>query len=82
MFVIATEYRELLQKHLSECGVQTLIHYPTPPHKQQAYKQYNHINLPITEKIHKEVLSIPISPVMNQEEIHQVINACNSFVIS
>ncbi|MDL5167692.1 DegT/DnrJ/EryC1/StrS family aminotransferase [Proteus faecis] len=82
LFVIATEYRELLQKHLSECGVQTLIHYPTPPHKQQAYKQYNHINLPITEKIHKEVLSIPISPVMNQEEIHQVINACNSFVIS
>ncbi|HGM9712030.1 DegT/DnrJ/EryC1/StrS family aminotransferase [Proteus mirabilis] len=81
LFVIATENRELLQKHLLECGIQTLIHYPTPPHKQQAYKKYNHINLPITEKIHKEVLSIPISPVMNKEEIHQVINACNSFVI-
>ncbi|HEK0788547.1 TPA: DegT/DnrJ/EryC1/StrS family aminotransferase [Proteus mirabilis] len=82
LFVIATKHRELLQKHLLECGVQTLIHYPTPPHKQQAYKQYNYINLPIAEKIHKEVLSIPISPVMNKEEIHQVINACNSFVIS
>ncbi|HEK1719748.1 TPA: DegT/DnrJ/EryC1/StrS family aminotransferase [Proteus mirabilis] len=81
LFVIATEHRELLQKHLDNCDIQTLIHYPTPPHKQQAYKQYNYINLPITEKIHDNVLSIPISPVMTSDEINNVIKACNSFVI-
>lgn len=80
LFVIATEHRELLQKHLTEQGVQTLIHYPTPPHKQQAYNQYNHLSLPITEAIHREVLSIPISPTMTNDEVTQVINACNSFV--
>lgn len=81
LFVIATEHRELLQKHLNNCGIQTLIHYPTPPHKQQAYKKYNYINLPITEKIHDNVLSIPISPVMTSDEINNVIKACNSLVI-
>lgn len=81
LFVITTQYRELLQKHLVDNGIQTLIHYPTPPHKQQAYAQYNKLSLPITENIHNDVLSIPISPVMTNEEISKVITACNSFVI-
>lgn len=81
LFVIATKHRELLQKHLTENGIQTLIHYPTPPHKQQAYSQYKQLSLPITEKIHNEVLSIPIGPTMTNEKISKVIEACNSFAI-
>ncbi|MDL9985130.1 DegT/DnrJ/EryC1/StrS family aminotransferase [Providencia rettgeri] len=80
LFVIATSYRDLLQTHLTNLGIQTLIHYPTPPHKQQAYKQYSHLSLPITEKIHQEVLSIPIGPTMAKNAVQQVIDACNSFV--
>lgn len=80
LFVIATKHRDLLQKHLTENGIQTLIHYPIPPHKQQAYSQYKQLSLPITEKIHNEVLSIPIGPTMTNEEIFKVIEACNSFV--
>ncbi|MBQ0329966.1 DegT/DnrJ/EryC1/StrS family aminotransferase [Providencia rettgeri] len=81
LFVILTKHRGLLQTHLTKLGVQTLIHYPTPPHKQRAYEQYSHLSLPITERLHQEVLSIPISPTMNYDEIQLVINACNSFVI-
>lgn len=81
LFVIATKHRKSLQKHLTENGIQTLIHYPTPPHKQQAYSQYKELSLPITEKIHNDVLSIPISPVMTSEEISKVVAACNSFAI-
>ena len=79
LFVIATKHRDLLQKHLLEYGVQTLIHYPTPPHKQQAYKKWNDLSLPITENIHNEVLSIPLSPTMNGKMVRQVIDAINGF---
>lgn len=81
LFVISCQHREKLQKHLSDCGIQTLIHYPTPPHKQQAYPQYNSLLLPITEKIHTEVLSIPIDPTMSEKDIQAVINTCNSFSV-
>ncbi|MGJ3351376.1 DegT/DnrJ/EryC1/StrS family aminotransferase [Morganella sp. Je.2.23] len=81
LFVISCQYREELKQHLSDCGVQTLIHYPTPPHKQQAYPQYNSLSLPVTEKIHTEVLSIPISPIMTEKDIQAVIKACNTFSI-
>lgn len=80
LFVIATSYRDLLQTHLTNLGIQTLIHYPTPPHKQHAYKQYSHLSLPITERIHQEVLSIPIGPTMAKNDVQRVIDACNSFV--
>lgn len=80
LFVIATSYRDSLQTHLTNLGIQTLIHYPTPPHKQQAYRQYSHLSLPITERIHQEVLSIPIGPTMTKNDVQQVIDACNSFV--
>ncbi len=80
LFVIRCEQREALQAHLTAMDVQTLIHYPIPPHKQQAYAQWNGLSFPLTEKIHQEVMSLPISPVMTQEEARQVVDACNCFV--
>ena len=79
IFVIRTAKREKLQKYLTENGVQTLIHYPTPPHKQKAYKYFNNLSFPITEKIHEEVLSLPISPVMEDDEVTKIINCINLF---
>ena len=79
LFVIRTSKRDELQKYLLENGIQTLIHYPIPPHKQKAYKYYNHLSFPITEKIHEEVLSLPISPVMEEEEVAKVIQVINQF---
>lgn len=79
LFVIRTEKREQLQKYLHENGVQTLIHYPIPPHKQNAYKYYNHLSFPITEIIHDQVLSLPISPVMQEVEVQKVIDTLNQF---
>lgn len=79
LFVIRTENRDDLQKYLTENGVQTLIHYPIPPHKQQAYKEWNNLSFPISEKIHDQVLSLPISPVMNAEDIQKVIELLNHF---
>jgi len=77
LFVIRTLKRDQLQKYLLENGIQTLIHYPIPPHKQKAYKYYNHLSFPITEKINEELLSLPISPVLKQEEVQKVIELLN-----
>jgi dTDP-4-amino-4,6-dideoxygalactose transaminase len=79
LFVIRSEKRNDLQKHLTSCGIQTLIHYPIPPHKQLAYKEWNNLNYPITEQIHNEVLSLPISTVLSIEEVDQVVNAINNW---
>lgn len=79
LFVIRCETRDDLQNFLTERGIQTLIHYPIPPHKQDAYKQFSHLKLPLTEKIHEEVLSIPISPVMTSEQVEYVIQALNNY---
>lgn len=79
LFVIRTQHREQLQKHLAEHGVQTLIHYPIPPHKQQAYQKWNNFNLPISEQIHAEVLSLPIGPTLSIDEAKQVVQLCNGF---
>lgn len=79
LFVIRTQHREQLQKHLAEHGVQTLIHYPIPPHKQQAYQEWNNFNLPISEQIHAEVLSLPIGPTLSIDEAKQVVQLCNGF---
>lgn len=78
LFVIRTTDRERLQKYLAEQGVQTLIHYPIPPHKQEAYKEWNNRSYPVSEKIHDEVLSLPISPVMSTQEVEKVIDVVNS----
>ncbi|OOE00232.1 aminotransferase [Anoxybacillus kestanbolensis] len=79
LFVIRTESREHLQKTLEEYGVQTLIHYPIPPHKQEAYSEWNHLSYPITEKIHNEVLSLPISPIITIEEVEKIIDVVNQY---
>ncbi len=79
LYVIRTQQREALQKHLSSASVQTLIHYPIPPHQQRAYQSWSEACYPLTEMIHKEVLSLPISPVMSDNDVVAVIHACNAF---
>lgn len=79
LFPILCERRNELQKYLSDNGVQTIIHYPIPPHKQECYKECNHISLPLTELIHDTVLSIPMSPCLTMEEVKKVVEVLNSF---
>lgn len=79
IFTIRTSRREELQEYLLENGVQTLIHYPIPPHKQACYAEWNNLNLPITVQIHNEELSLPISQVMTIEEIIKVAQLINVF---
>lgn len=80
LFVIQTAKRESLQAYLGQNGVQTLIHYPIPPHKQEAYvHSLGHLSLPVTEKIHSQVLSLPISPTIKTEEVEVVVNLLNRF---
>ena len=79
LFVIRTKNRNKLHKYLMDNGVQTLIHYPIPPHHQKCYVDFNFKSLPITELIHEEVLSLPISPVMSQTDVQQVIKVINAY---
>ena len=79
VFIIRSGNRELLQNYLAENGVQTLIHYPIPPHKQEAYKEWNNLSFPISEKIHDEVLSLPISPVLDENEVSKIIAVLNQY---
>lgn len=79
LFVIRTSEREQFQEYLKINGIQTLIHYPIPPHKQLAYKELNKLNLPTTEKIHNEVLSLPMSPVLSNEEVNYIIETINKY---
>ncbi|HNY51294.1 MAG TPA: DegT/DnrJ/EryC1/StrS family aminotransferase [Smithella sp.] len=74
LFIIRSPKRDALQKHLEQNGIQTMIHYPVPPHKQQAYVEMNHLNLPITERIHQEVLSLPMGPTLSNEETKKIID--------
>jgi dTDP-4-amino-4,6-dideoxygalactose transaminase len=79
LFVIRTKNREDLQQYLLEKGIQTMIHYPVPPHKQKAFSTWNHLSFPITEKIHNEVLSLPISPVLTDDEVGFIISVLNQY---
>lgn len=79
LYVVRTQQRQRLQELLNAAGIQTLIHYPVPPHQQRAYQEWNQQSYPLTEAIHREVLSLPISPVMTDEDVLAVIYACNSF---
>ena len=79
LFVIRTPNREKLQQHLTQNGIQSLIHYPIPPNKQKAYCDWNKMSLPITKKIHEEVISLPMSPVMDEFEIYKIVNALNAY---
>ena len=69
----------MLQQWLKEQGVMTMIHYPIPPHRQQCYSEWNDQRLPITERIHREELSLPCNQAMTDEETEKVVAAVNGF---
>ena len=79
IFTIRTNRRDELQKYLTENGIQTLIHYPIPPHKQKCYSEWNQLSFPITENIHNEILSLPISQVLSLSEVENVVDILNDF---
>jgi dTDP-4-amino-4,6-dideoxygalactose transaminase len=79
LFVVRTKKRKDLEKHLANHGIQTLIHYPIAPNKQKAYNEFNDLNFPITERIHTEVLSLPLSPIMEKKEIIKIVQILNKF---
>jgi dTDP-4-amino-4,6-dideoxygalactose transaminase len=79
IFPIRCSQRDKFQHYLTENGIQTLIHYPVPPHKQACYSYLNTFSFPITEQIHAEELSLPMSPVLTDEEMHHVCQLINKF---
>ena len=79
LYVIRTADRNGLQEYLKQNGIETLIHYPIPPHQQNCYLEWNHLTFEITEKIHQEVLSLPISPVLTEEEVSKIIEVINRY---
>lgn len=79
LFVVRVLEREVFMGHLAAQGVQTVIHYPIPPHRQQCYPQLHQLSLPITEAIHREVVSLPISPAMTDGQVSMVISAVNAW---
>ena len=79
VFAVRTAERDRFQKYLSDNGVQTIIHYPTPPHKQPAYAEWNHLSFPVTEQIHREIISLPMSPVMTDDEVKKVVEVVNVY---
>ncbi|ADY53343.1 Glutamine--scyllo-inositol transaminase [Pseudopedobacter saltans DSM 12145] len=79
LFVVRVNERLNFQRYLSTNKIQTVVHYPIPPHKQKAYSSLNTLNLPITEKIHQQVVSLPISPVLTNEEVDTIIDIVNKY---
>jgi dTDP-4-amino-4,6-dideoxygalactose transaminase len=81
IFTIRTKNRDKLHTYLLENGVQTMIHYPIPPHKQACYKEWNQLSFPITELIHDQELSLPMSPVISDIEFQYVVELINNWKI-
>ena len=79
VFTVFCDRRDELKHYLYDKGVQTVIHYPIPPHRQPAYTEWHDLSLPITEKIHESIISIPISPVLSDEEVAEIIDILNAF---
>ena len=79
LFVTRTMERDRFKAYLDAEGVQTLIHYPVPPHRQAAFTDMRHLSLPVTELMHDQVLSLPVSPVMSDEEVDEVVRIVNNF---
>ena len=79
IFPILCERRDELQQYLKDSGIQTLIHYPIPPHKQRCYADWNGLSFPISERIHREELSLPMSQTMSDEDVQAVIQALNEW---
>ena len=81
IFAVTSPLRDKLQQYLKEQGIETLIHYPIPPHKQEALREYAHLQLPVTEHIHACCLSLPCHPAMSDSEVEKVIHAVNNFTV-
>ena len=79
VFPVRVKNRDNFQKYLTDNDVQTIIHYPIPPHKQQAYNEWNNLSFPITEQIHNEIISLPISQVMTDKEAKELVKAVNDY---
>lgn len=79
LFVIRHPRRDELRDYLEEKGIRTLIHYPIPPHKQEAYAEWNHLSYPVTEKIHAEVLSLPLHPLLSEQDQKTIVDTVNRF---
>jgi len=79
VFTVCVENRNDFKSYLTENNIESLIHYPVAPHQQKALLMYNHLYLPITESIHNTIISIPISPIMTNDEIDKVINTINAY---
>lgn len=80
VYTVMCEEREALQKHLTDSGIQTLIHYPIPPHHQRAYEELANHSFPVSEQIHRQILSLPMGPTLSLIEAEAVVCACNSFI--
>lgn len=79
IFPILSPSRDRLQQYLKDNGIETMIHYPIPPHQQEAYKEWNEQHYPITEFIHQQELSLPCNPTMTDEEVYQIIDSINMY---
>ena len=79
IFPVLCERRDELKQHLQDRGISTDVHYPIPPHQQLCYKQWASLSLPITERIHKNILSLPINQTLSQEDLIYVAEALNEF---
>ncbi|EEZ9702604.1 DegT/DnrJ/EryC1/StrS family aminotransferase, partial [Escherichia coli] len=77
LFVIRIKDRDSLQHYLTKHNIQTVIHYPTPPHRQLAYKEFKDLCFPLSEELHREVISIPMDPTLTEEQVSYVINVLN-----
>lgn len=78
-FVLRVSNRQKFQDYLNQKGVETLIYYPIPPHKQEAYREWNNLSFPITEKIHREIISLPCNPCLTDGQIEQIVDIVNSY---
>lgn len=79
LFVVRADDRRGFQRHLSEHGVETLVHYPIPPHQQAAYREWNGRRYPLTERIHETVVSLPLDLSMSRDRQRRVVDVCNGF---
>lgn len=79
VFAVTSPKRDLLRQYLEDNGIETNIHYPTPPHLQGAYSEFGDLKLPVTERMHREILSLPMGPCLTDDEVSSVIDAVNSF---
>jgi len=79
IYCVRVQNRNAFIEYLNSCGIETVIHYPTPPHKQAAYKEFAYLNLPISEKIHAEVVSLPMSPLLTDKHVMYIIEIISAY---